>query len=179
MSRLPTSMPVSRSPLRAGFTLLELLIALIVIGVVASIAIPAFFERSEVTLDSACRLLAEDLRAAQNRAAFLQTEVRIQFDAEGDGYTVVDDQGRVLASPSGPGDFVRRYSKDAVFEGVTVSHLDCGPMRRIAYDPDGRSPEGGLVVLSYSGDSRVVRVNAGDGLIDLPDVASPWADDGR
>lgn len=168
----------SRAP-RRGFTLLELLIALIVIGIVASIAIPAFFERSEITLDSASRLLAEDLRAAQNRAAFLQTEVRIQFDADGDGYKVVDDQGRILAAPGAPGDFVRKYSKDAVFEGVTISQVDCGPMRRIVYNRDGRSPEGGRVVLSYGGDQQTLVVNAGDGLIHLPDLADPWADDGR
>jgi prepilin-type N-terminal cleavage/methylation domain-containing protein len=170
-----TSERAPRPPSKGGgFTLVELLIALIVIGLVASIAIPAFFERSEVTLDSACRLLAEDLRAAQNRAAYLQTEVRIQFPADGDGYMAVDEEGNTLEAPGGGGEFLRKYSRDAVFEGVRISHVECGPMRRIVYDENGRAPEGGKVVVSYRQDSRWVIVHKGDGLVEVPDLVQPW-----
>ena len=37
----------------------------------AGLAIPAYFGRSEVTLENAAILLAKDLRAAQNRSAFM------------------------------------------------------------------------------------------------------------
>jgi prepilin-type N-terminal cleavage/methylation domain-containing protein len=162
----------------AAFTLLELLIVLVVVALVASLAIPAFFERSEVTLDNACRLLAEDLRAAQNRAAYLRTEIRVQFSADGDGYTVVDAQGIPVEAPGGEGLFVRSYERDAVFEGVSIARVECGAMRRIAYDEHGRATQGGRILLTYHDDSRLVEVVGGDGRIRVAGLARPWIDNG-
>ena len=160
-----------------AFTLLELLIALAVIAVVACLAIPAFFERSEITLDNASRLLAEDLRAAQNRAAYYAEEVRMVFRADGDGYAVYGADGEPLTSPSGNGDFVRRYSRDGVFEGVRIQSVDA-PKRTMRYDDRGRPTTGCQVIVSYGSDARRVEVDASSGLISVPGLARPWVDTG-
>ena len=52
-----------------GFTLLELLIALIAISVIAAVAIPAYFSRSDVTLENAAVLLARRARRRATEAA--------------------------------------------------------------------------------------------------------------
>ena len=74
--------PASR-PRRRGFTIPELMIAVVAIAVVAGIAIPMHFGRSEVTLENAAILLARDLRAAQNNAAYMGRTMTISFDEEG------------------------------------------------------------------------------------------------
>ena len=55
---------------RAGVSLLVMLIVLAVMAIVAGVAIPAYFGRHGITLDNAARLLARDLRVAQNMAGF-------------------------------------------------------------------------------------------------------------
>ena len=86
-------------PHRSGFTILELLIALAVIVVVATIAIPAWFGRVDVTLNNAIKLLAQDLRDAQDRAAYGRREVVVDFSDDGDGYVVQDLEGKPLPAP--------------------------------------------------------------------------------
>jgi prepilin-type N-terminal cleavage/methylation domain-containing protein len=164
-------------PRAGGFTLLELLIALALIGLVAALAIPAFFERGEVTLDNASRLLAEDLRAAQNRAAYLELDVRVVFREDGDGYSVVGPDGALLEAPGHDGRFERRYAGYGVFDGVRVQSVDM-PERTMVYDEDGLAPRGGRVVLGYRDDARLIEVGPGDGLIHVPGLARPWIDTG-
>lgn len=164
-------------PRAGGFTLLELLIALAVIGVVASLAIPAFFERGVVTLDNASRLLAEDLRAAQNRAAFLEFEVRVVFHPDGDGYTVIGPGGKPLEAPGHDGPFERRYTGYGVFDGVLIRSVTMDE-RTLVYDAAGRATTGGRIVVGYRDEARLVEVEPGDGLIHVPGLARPWIDTG-
>lgn len=159
---------------RAGFTLLELLMALVVISVVASFAIPAWFERGVVTLDNAARLMAQDLRDAQNRAAFQGREIRVVFD-EG-GYRVIDTAGDPLIAPIGSGPFQRSYPDDATFEGVVIERIEFGSDRTLHYDSSGTVAAGGSVLLRFREDARVVSVQSGVGLIEIQGLAKPWED---
>ena len=100
---------------RGGFTILELLIALMLIAIVASLAVPSWFDRSEVTLENACVLLARDLRLAQNRAAVLGEETVVEFSTAGTGYTVYDPWGKTIMHPRTRRPFHRDYAADGVF----------------------------------------------------------------
>ena len=109
--------------LRGAFTILELLVLLAAVSVVASVGIPAYFSRPAVTLDSAAKLLAKDLREVQNRAALYEEALMIRFDEDGQGYAATDRRGQPLLSPYGRGPFVRDYDIDAVFRGVRVESV--------------------------------------------------------
>ena len=163
----------SRSPrplVRGGFTILELLIVLILIALVASFSISAFFDRSEVTLENAVKLLAEDLHLAQSRAAYLQEPVECVVAEDGDGYSFVDT-GRSDAAHSSVYPLpLRRYSVDAVFEGVRIDGRELGSSRRIRFDEKGHAQASGAVTLSYRGDSRRVEIEAGQGRVRFPDT---------
>ena len=66
-----TSLPRLTAPVRgrrsSGFTILELLILMVVLGIAASFGIPSYFARPDVTLKSAAELLASDLREVGGR----------------------------------------------------------------------------------------------------------------
>ncbi len=170
--------PSSRSG-RGGFTILELAIALALFTLVAALAIPAFYSQPEVTLENATRLLLRDLRAAQNRAARLQCEVRFEVFEDGRGYRAVLPDGRPLRDPAFGGPFERDYGRDAVFEGVRIARVDLGPDGAIRFGPYGFSDEGGVLELRFGDASSRVEVGARTGLLRVRGLSEPFVDDGR
>lgn len=156
-----------KSSSRAGFSLLHMTLLLAVMTLLACVAIPGWFSRSDVTLDNAVQLLARDLSDAQDRAAFQHRSLRFEFDVGGDGYTVIDTQGRSLEAPVGRGRFVRRYSADAVFRGVRVESLAVGPDNALHFGPRGMALNGGRLVLAFQGEKRLIEIESASGNVSV------------
>ena len=154
------------------------MIAVVAIAVVAGIAIPMHFGRSEVTLENAAILLARDLRATQNNAAYMGRTMTISFDEDGGGYRVVDEHGKVVEHPRTGRDFVRRYQRDGVFEGVFVRLVDLGGDRALVYDERGFALESGKVELVFERDSRELFVDEHSGGVHIPGSTTGWKDPG-
>jgi hypothetical protein len=163
---------------KQGFTLLDLLLALIAIAIVASLAIPAYFANPKVTLENAGILLAHDLRAAQNRAAYFAEPCLFVFMEEGRGYQVTDKDGDILIHQSTQLGFVRRYAEDGVFEGVEILKIEAGGDMQINFDAQGRPLEGARITLGYRGDRRVVELEQGSGSVKLIGSTSDFVDRG-
>ncbi len=73
-----------------GWTLVELVLTLTLLGLLAALAVPAFFQIGErlerkLTLDA----LASDLRLAQREAESRETVTELRIDPSGDGYRLV------------------------------------------------------------------------------------------
>jgi len=160
----------------AGFTLLELLLVLVVLALVASLAIPRWFDGSGRTLANATRLLAHDLREAQNRAAFEGRGTRLVFRADGDGYWIENDLGKPEEAPLGGGEYQRTYSFDGVFRGVRIDRVEVGWDRMIAFDRHGLADEDGVVLVTFEGESLLLHIERGSGLIEIDGL--DWLDEG-
>lgn len=155
-----------------------ILLSLLIVALVAGVAIPAWFSRHDVTLDNAAVLLARDLRATQNRAAYLGIEARMEFDE--DGWKSFDQQDEPLARVGGSKEMIERsFSVDAVFRGVELSGIHLGGDRSIHFGPMGQALEAGSFTLTFRDEERTVRVAADSGLVEIEGLARPWADDGR
>lgn len=154
---------------RQGFTLAELLLSFAVLTLVALLAITSFFSQTEMTLHNATRVLADDVRTAQNRAMLLRVPVALRFDEDGDGYAVED----LAPSPEALLELVpsvkRKYSADAVFEGVRIARTELGGATVLRFDAEGRAEHDALIVLSYGGETRSVLVEKGRGIALRPD----------
>lgn len=161
---------------RGGFSLTDLVVAMVLIAVIATLAVPAFFNRSEVTLENAAVLFARDLRAAQNRAAYLARDVRVGFLENGDGYWIDDtkrDDGAVPVPY-----LTRSYSENAVFEGVTITDVALGDGADLVYTERGIARTGARITLSYDGDLRIVIVDAETGSLSILGTTSGYLDNG-
>jgi len=162
--------------LRHGLRLTDFALALVAVLVVSCIAIPYFFSRPRVTLDHAALLLAHDLRYAQNEAALMAQTTEVRFDAGGDGYTVHYKNGDEVANPVGGGALFRRYSADAIFQGVSLEPI--GGVERVRYDRSGFSLDEAGFVLRYGGDERRLFLSSGNGRLRIEGLEREWRDDG-
>ena len=106
-------------------------------------------------------LLARDLRAAQNRAAYLAEASDFVFPEDGDGYEVRDAEGNLVRNPRTDNAFQREYSFDGVFRGVRVESVEAGGDRTLRYDEDGRAGESIRVTLRFGEGKRVIVVEKG------------------
>lgn len=161
-----------------GFTLGELMLCFVALTVVALVAITSFFSQSEVTLHNAAKLFAEDVRIAQNRALLLQAPVEIHFEEGGDGYRILESR----AAPKHLLDLVppitRRYSADAVFEGVKILSRDLAGQPTLRFDAQGKALGPATIVFGFAGETRAVLIEAGRGVAQLPDSSRErgWLD---
>jgi hypothetical protein len=152
---------------RSGISLLIVLATLTLIAAIATVVIPAVFRRGEITLDNAGRLLAREMRAAQGWATHHGHDVTIIFEATGDGYRVIDHLGQPIVRPDPPGPFERRYSSDAVFEGVRISAVDFGPERAVTFDAEGGVSRGGSVTVAFKDEQLTVSISAVTGSVEI------------
>ncbi len=166
------------SATRRGFTILELLIILALLTITASVGIPAYFARPAVTLDSAARLLAADMREVQNRAALYRLSLMVEFPEDGTGYRGIREDGKPLHSPYTDGPFVRVYPADAVFEGVRVLEVRSPQGNRVTFSPRGLAASTASIVLGFDGDTRTIRIRKDSGLVEIDDMDDPWYDSG-
>ena len=142
------------------------------------VAIPAFYARPAVTLDNAALLLAHDLRYAQNEAAILQLDTRVVFREDGDGYELVTATGRPLPNPVGGGNLLRKYSRDAIFEGVRIVSVEGLEEGTLSFGANGFCLGRADIELHYEDEVRVLHIAKNSGMIEIEGLHRAWSDDG-
>src|SRR5262245_24860592 len=164
---------------RRGFTLLELLIVLVVVSLCAATTVRWYFSHADVTLENAAILLVRDVRAAQHRSIFLGEKSRFVFLSDGSGYSVLGAAGQPARNPQTDEPFLRVYSNDGVFNGVSVLDVDAGGDRTLEIDGRGLPLEELTVTLAYRDERRTILLDRKSCEITIVGSTSGWTDDDR
>jgi prepilin-type N-terminal cleavage/methylation domain-containing protein len=84
-----TSTRRGESRQRSGFTLVEILAVVVILGIASAIVIPQMGTRDDMRAASAARTLVADLIYAQNMAISTGKKVYVKFDVTNNNYTLL------------------------------------------------------------------------------------------
>lgn len=151
----------ARSSRADGFTILELVAVLVMVTLVSTLAIRAWFGRSDVTLQNAAELLASDLREVQAISTLRHAPHEMVFNADGSGY-FAREMGQVEEAAH-----ERHYPRDAVFEDVQVTLVRVAKGEHLVFDALGRPASDAAITVSHRGVARTVLVDAARGRVSV------------
>jgi prepilin-type N-terminal cleavage/methylation domain-containing protein len=83
----------SSSPHRGGFTLIEILVVVVILGIASAVILPQMTSRDDQRVASAARTLMSDLLYAQSRSIAYQTRHYVQFSTATNSWQVMVDSG--------------------------------------------------------------------------------------
>jgi prepilin-type N-terminal cleavage/methylation domain-containing protein len=171
-----TSPPQSR---RGGYTLIELLIVVAILGLAGAMLVPQLTGRDSLRVQAAVRQLIGDLSFAQSDALARQEPRRVHFYDDGRGYCLVRDMTAApedftaddyiqdpLATSGELGRYIVEYPFDDRFEGVSISSVSIdGGGRDLRYDEiggtvltNGNPGTGGTIQLEADGEQYQITI---------------------
>ncbi|HEX8340164.1 MAG TPA: GspH/FimT family pseudopilin [Tepidisphaeraceae bacterium] len=141
---------------RTGFTLVEILMVVVILGIAAAAIVPQMGSRDDLKLSAAARALMADLSYAQSRAITKQRKHYLQFGEE--QYTLLSraTDAAALAAithPINPGDYVVSFASGPLRD-VRVASADFDTRTTLVFDELG-SP------MSYNGSATSALVSPG------------------
>jgi MSHA pilin protein MshC len=130
-----SSRPGASAPRRRGFTLIEILSVVIILGIASAIIVPQLSSRDDLRCASAARALMGDLLYAQSRSIALGKMHYVQFDTTTNTYQVLDavSPNNVINNPVtqipytmtvGTGSLANVKINTASFDGNTTLAFD-------------------------------------------------------
>ena len=132
---------VSASP---GFTLIELIMVIVLIGILAVSVVPKFIDTSAISLHGAAAMIAADIRYAQELAMGTNQPESITFTNGASSYDTVD--GRTINLPSNV----------SILTGATFD-----------FNTLGEPTAGGLVTISAGGPTKTINVESDTGNVSI------------
>ena len=93
---MQTKIPRARE---VGFTLVEILVVVIILGIAGAIIVPSIGTRNDLKAAAAARVIMADLIYTQNLAITSQGNRYVSFDVVNQQYSVTDSAGGVISHP--------------------------------------------------------------------------------
>ena len=164
---------VARMHRTRGFTLIELVLMISILGILAMLAIPEQSVLQEAKVRAAARRLVSDLRYAQSLTMASRTVHHVVFDTEQDRYAIIaSDRTPVVDPADRKRALAMDYRAGGELRGVTITSASFGGTAEVSFDDLGTPRTGsgatlretGRVVLGYEGITAEVEVAPATGM---------------
>ncbi len=140
----------------AGYTLVEVLIIVAILGVAAAIVVPQMLAAGTLGVQAAARIIIADILFAQNDAIAKQRTRKIVFDPASESYSLTDENDAVLSANwkgGGGNNYVIDFVADTRFQGVVIVSANFGGAtpQTLEFDDLGGPLNGGTVEIEFQG----------------------------
>jgi prepilin-type N-terminal cleavage/methylation domain-containing protein len=147
-----------------AFTLVEILVVVIILGITSAIIIPSIGTRDDLKVAAGARLVVSDLIFAQNRAIATQQMHYVLFDPANERYSVLTGlPSTYVTHPITKSNFITTMNGPGGTEGLLIDSAGFGGQPIIGFDEMGipYSVTGGGVATALV-DAGTVDVTCGE-----------------
>ena len=162
---------------RRAFSLVEVLIVVMILGIVAALAAPMFGDVNTSKLRAAAQILAADLAFAQAESITHGQDTRVVvFDTTDHAYHLAanSDTATALTNPVGGGDYRVTFGSGSAhaLDGVQITAVSVGGDDTLGFGMYGNLDQGAdaTVTLSIDGQSITVTLDADTGESSIGDL---------
>lgn len=135
---------------KRGFTLIELVMIIVILGIVALAVMPKTTAEPRIKLEAACQKIALDLRYAQEMALAQQVRFGISFDIANETYFAYRVSVATKArDPQTRNNFDVSFTTLNEFKGIDISSTNFS--NKVEFDSVGAPYDGNGVILSSQG----------------------------
>jgi prepilin-type N-terminal cleavage/methylation domain-containing protein len=163
-----------------AFTLVEVIIVLIIVGIIAAVAVPLYSSAASVQLNTAANIITSDLEYAKSMAMSTGRSYSVVFDTstETEGYRINDSAGQVISHPVHIGaSYIVSFAKDSRLNKVDIVSANFDSKNGVRFDYlgapyawDGSSASSlnnGSIQLRAEGNPLTVKIEPVTGYISI------------
>jgi prepilin-type N-terminal cleavage/methylation domain-containing protein len=166
---------VVRMQTSSGFTVIEILIVLVIIGIAAAMVVPMISSAASVQIRSAAEIIAADLEYAKSMAISRGQKFAVVFDKTTDSYCIKDQDGNIIAHPVKKGfNYVMDFRNDNRLNKVDIVNVNFDATSCVKFDYLGSPYNGndnslnsGIITLQAGGMTTTVSVEPVTGFISI------------
>jgi prepilin-type N-terminal cleavage/methylation domain-containing protein len=147
-----------------AFTLIELMIVIVIIGIAAAMAVPMISSAASFQIRSAANVVAADLEYAKSMAISRGRSYSVVFDSATESYQIKDPNGSPV-TPPGRKDTVR-FGAGSQLNNVLITSVSFSS-GTVTFDYLGSPNNGGTVELQAGGITKTVTVEPVTGFISV------------
>ena len=131
---------------RTGFTLAEVLVVVVILGIAGAIIIPMISDSTDLQATSAARQIVSTLLFAQTAAIAHQEQYQVVFNDATESYEVQDSTGAVIDNPVSPGtDYRISFPDISQMKSVTIDTVNFDGTDRVWFDRLGAPYSGAII----------------------------------
>ncbi len=166
-----------------GFTLIEVVMVIVIVGILAALAVPRFDSFYAAKLAGAVRKTASDIRYVQQIAISRHTNTRIVFNTASDTYSAQEESSpgsgtwNNMTDPFTRGALQTNFATDAQYKDIDIASVNFGgagqgtlrfSLEGVPQNSSGTDlASDGSVAFTYRGNTNTITVTANTGLVNM------------
>ena len=150
---------------RGGFTIIEILIVVVILGIAALTAIPMISSAGSIQVRSVANMIAADLEYAKSLAITKGQRYSVVFNTSSDSYRIEDESDKTILHPVKKGFYYVIDLEDEGLGKADITGAAFAGTSQVEFDYLGSPDNGGTVTVQGGGTTMTISVEAVTGYI--------------